>query len=65
MAKQKTIKAIAKRFKVTRTGKVLKRKDNQNHYNAKDTGKATRQKRNDLSVSEDSGKNIKKLLLNK
>jgi large subunit ribosomal protein L35 len=62
MKKQKTIKAIAKRFKVTGSGKVLKRKDNQNHFNAKDTGKTTRQKRNDMNLSETHAKNIRQLL---
>lgn len=60
--KQKTIKAVIKRFKTTKKGKVIKRKDNQNHLNAKDRGKITRQKRNDLVISKASGKNIKKLL---
>ncbi len=60
--KGKTIKAISKRFKVTKRGKVVKLKDGQNHLNAKETGKTTRQKRNNLNLSERSGKNIKKLL---
>ena len=60
--KQKTIKAISKRFKTTKSGKVLKLKDGQNHFNAKDKGKKTRQKRNIQNLSQDSAKNIKKLL---
>lgn len=64
MKKNKTIKAISKRFKVTKKGKVVKLKDGKNHFNAKDTGKQTRQKRNDINLSEKSGKNIKKLISN-
>lgn len=62
MKKNKTIKAISKRFKTTKSGKVLKRKNGQNHYNAKETGKTTRQKRNDINLNSASAKNIKKLL---
>ena len=60
--KSKTIKSIAKRFKTTKSGKVIKRKCGQNHLNAKETGKTTRQKRNDPNLAEASAKNIKKLL---
>jgi len=60
--KNKTIKAIAKRFKTTKTGKVVKRKCGQNHLNAKESGKTTRQKRNDLNLANASAKNIKKFL---
>jgi ribosomal protein L35 len=41
---------------------VIKVKDGQNHLNAKAPGKKTRQKRNNINLSENSGKNIKKLL---
>ena len=64
MKKNKTIKSISKRFKITKKGKVIKLKDGKNHFNAKDTGKQTRQKRNNVKLSERSGKNIKKLILN-
>ena len=60
--KTKTIKAVAKRFKATRRGKVIKRKDGQNHLNAKERGKTTRHKRNDLNLSKNSAKVIKELL---
>ena len=60
--KSKTIKAISKRFKTTKSGKVRRRKAGQNHLNAKESGKTTRQKRNDISLAKASAKNIKKLL---
>lgn len=62
MAKGKTIKSITKRFKTTRKGKVIKVKDGQNHLNAKASGKKVRQKRNLINLSENSGRNIKKLI---
>ena len=62
MPKRKTIKAISKRFKITKTGKVKKRKDNQNHFNAKDSGKKTRNKRQDLTLSKSDAKIIKRII---
>ncbi len=62
MSKQKTIKAISKRFRVTKSGKVKKIRDNQNHLNAKATGKATRNKRGHLTLSHADAKVIKRIL---
>ncbi len=45
--KPKTHKAISKRFKITKTGKVLKRHGGQGHFNSRDSGKITRKKRRD------------------
>ncbi|OGH88269.1 MAG: 50S ribosomal protein L35 [Candidatus Magasanikbacteria bacterium RIFOXYC2_FULL_42_28] len=45
MPKMKTRKAIAKRFKVTKTGKIKKRVTGQDHFNARETGKVRRHKR--------------------
>ncbi|MFC1622401.1 50S ribosomal protein L35 [Patescibacteria group bacterium] len=60
--KPKTIKAISKRFKTTKRGKVIKIKSGQNHLNAKERGKTTRQKRNDINLAKSDAKEIKKLL---
>jgi len=49
--KQKTHKAISKRFRVTKTGKVIKRTAGQGHYNSRETGKVGRNKRNDVTLS--------------
>ncbi|TAL49306.1 50S ribosomal protein L35 [Patescibacteria group bacterium] len=35
----KTNKAVRKRFKITRGGKILARKSGQNHFNAKESGR--------------------------
>lgn len=58
----KTHKAIAKRFKVTKTGKVLKRAAGQDHFNARDTGKETRNKRRDREMSDSYDKLIKHMI---
>lgn len=59
----KTNKAIAKRFKVTKTGKVLKRCAGQDHFNSRESGKVTRNKRRDVKVSHGVTGTIKKNIL--
>jgi len=61
MPKIKTVKSISKRFKVTKGGKVLKRYCGQNHFNSRDSGKMTRKKRRDVSMSSCYTKTIKQL----
>lgn len=57
----KTHKAIAKRFKVTRRGKILKRAAGQDHYNSREGGNTTRKKRRDKTQHPTFAKTIKKL----
>lgn len=38
-------KAALKRIKITKTGKLLRRKPRQNHFNAKESGNARRRKK--------------------
>lgn len=52
---------MAKRFKVTGTGKVLKRKTGQGHFNARESGNTTRAKRRDVQMSESFGRTIRRL----
>ncbi|HRH22936.1 MAG TPA: 50S ribosomal protein L35 [Candidatus Paceibacterota bacterium] len=40
----KTNKSYTKRLKVTKNGKVLARKPGQNHFNAKESGRALQRK---------------------
>ena len=49
--KQKTIKAIKKRFKVTKSGKVKKMKSGQNHFNMAESGKVKRNKRRGKGIT--------------
>ncbi len=64
MAKLKTHKAVAKRFKITKNKKVLKRRARQSHFNAKESGKVRRRKRKDLPLScKTLSKTVKKLII--
>ncbi|MBI2550990.1 50S ribosomal protein L35 [Candidatus Uhrbacteria bacterium] len=49
--KLKTHKALKRRVRVTKTGKTMKRYVGQNHFNARDTGKASRKKRRDVQFA--------------
>jgi large subunit ribosomal protein L35 len=57
----KTHKALLKRFKITKSGKVLKRTAGQDHFNSRESGNTTRNKRRDRQMSESFTKTIKKL----
>ncbi|MGB3988725.1 MAG: 50S ribosomal protein L35 [Minisyncoccales bacterium] len=59
---KKTRKSITKRFKITRTGKVMRRAVGINHYLSKNTGKKTRQNRRWIELSPADSKKIKSLL---
>jgi len=61
--KIKTHKSISKRFKVTKTGKVLKRYCGQDHFNSRDPGKITRKKRRDKTFVSHA-KAVKTLISN-
>ncbi|MCC6563621.1 50S ribosomal protein L35 [Patescibacteria group bacterium] len=60
--KQKTSKTVAKRMKMTKSGKLLKRKGGQGHFNSRESGNTTRNKRRDLEVSGSYTRNIKQLM---
>jgi large subunit ribosomal protein L35 len=62
--KLKTNKTVAKRFRLTATGKVMRQHGGQNHFNARDAGKVTRNKRRDEPMSSHFTKNIKILIGN-
>ena len=58
----KTRKALIKRFKITKTGKILRRACGQNHFRAKKTGKKIRKIRKWVPLSKWETRKIKKLL---
>lgn len=58
----KTRKSITKRFKITKTGKVLRRPTGQDHFLAKKSPKKRRSLRKWVSVSRPETKKIKRLL---
>lgn len=49
--KQKTNKRISKTFWMTGSGKVMRRKAGQAHFNSRETGNTTKNKRRDFQVS--------------
>lgn len=59
--KMKTRKTIAKRIHVTKRGKLLIRKGGQDHFNSRESGKVTRNKRRDIHAPAVYVKTIKKL----
>lgn len=62
MPKIKTHKATSKRFAITKNKKVIHRKAGQDHYNSRESGNTTRQKRRDISMSETQTRTIKSLM---
>ena len=62
MPKLKTRKSITKRFKITKTGKILRRPTGLCHSRAKKSGNKIRQSRKMIRLSKVDEKKIKKLL---
>lgn len=60
--KAKTRKSISKRFKITKTGKVLRRAVGQDHNLSKQTGKKRRLLKKWVEVSPIEVKQLKKSL---
>lgn len=58
----KTHKTVSKRIKLTRTGKLIKRKAGQDHFNSRESGNVTRAKRRDISVNASYARSIKALI---
>ncbi|MEK7138813.1 MAG: 50S ribosomal protein L35 [Patescibacteria group bacterium] len=58
----KTNKSLLKRVKITGSGKILKRPPHQNHFNAKDSGNQTRQKRGFKHAPKELMRSAKALL---
>ena len=55
-------KAALKRIKITKTGKLLRRKPRQNHFNAKESGSARRRKKRTIRITGVWEKKIRKYL---
>ncbi|HCX27685.1 MAG TPA: hypothetical protein DHI91_00920 [Candidatus Portnoybacteria bacterium] len=58
----KTVKFATKRLRITKKGKVLFRPSRQNHFNAKQSGNQTRQKRGLRNLPQAQVKVFKKIL---
>lgn len=62
MPKLKTHKSISKRIKITRNGKMIKKRAGQAHFNSRESGSITRAKRRSSELSKVYFENIKQLL---
>lgn len=62
MPKQKTKKSLARRFKVTKSGKVLRRQGFRGHLNVKKRSKHKRALKRVVKMRETYAKKIKKFL---
>ncbi|MFH0891578.1 MAG: 50S ribosomal protein L35 [Candidatus Falkowbacteria bacterium] len=62
MPKIKTHKATAKRFSITKGGKLKQRKAGQDHFNARESGNTKRNKRRDIDTHKTLVKTIKSLI---
>ena len=62
MPKMKTHSGAAKRFKLTGTGKVMRRRANRNHLLEHKSSRVTRRLANEKTVAPSDLKEIKKLL---
>ena len=58
----KTKKALVKRFRVTKNGKILRRATGQNHYRSKKTGEQKRKGRKWIQLSKTETQKLKKYL---
>ena len=56
MPKVKTHKGAAKRFRKTKSGMLMHRASGQDHFNSRDTGKVSKNKRRDVSLHKQSQK---------
>jgi large subunit ribosomal protein L35 len=61
--KIKTRRAVAKRFKITKKGKIVARTANQDHFNSRESGNKTRQKRQDKRITSGIQKAIRRQLV--
>lgn len=64
MPKAKTHKGTSKRLRKTATGKLMQRSAGQGHFNSRESGKTTKNKRRDTQMSSASNR-LKSLLVHK
>jgi large subunit ribosomal protein L35 len=62
MPKLKTHKSTAKRFKISGTGKLLRRKQSRNHLRRRKSKRVLRSYSKDLPVSKVDGKRVRRIL---
>lgn len=52
MPKVKSHQGTSKRLKVTKSGKIMHRTSGQNHFNSRESGKVTKNKRADSTIAK-------------
>ena len=62
MPKVKTHKGATKRFRKTKSGKLLHRTSGQDHFNSREKGETTMNKRRDSALHSTHKKNITQLV---
>lgn len=62
MPKLKTHKSISKRVKITKSKKIMIIAGGQDHYNARESGKTTKNKRRPKGLHSTTSKQIKRLM---
>lgn len=62
MAKLKTRKTAAKRFKVTKSGKILRRQAMTSHLRSKESAKTKRRKDRLTKVSKSNKKRVERMI---
>lgn len=60
--KLKTKKGLKKRVRITANKKIMIRTGGQDHFNSRESGKVTRNKRRDKEIAVVNAKTVKKLL---
>lgn len=58
MPKTKTHKGASKRIKRTGSGKLMHKKTGQAHFNSRESGNTTKNKRRGMSMNKSNNKNI-------
>ncbi len=62
MPKLKTHKGTSKRFKVTSKKKILQRQAGQDHFNSRERGSTTRNKRRDKVSAKSNTRSLRRLM---
>ncbi|MCD6097037.1 50S ribosomal protein L35 [bacterium] len=59
---KKTKKSVKKRFKITKKQNLLHQKSGQDHFNARESGKVTRNKRKPKKLPKGYAKTIRQII---
>lgn len=61
-SKLKTHKGLIKRVKLTKNGKIFKKTSGQDHFNSREPGKVTRNKRREREIDKTNVRTLKRML---